>query len=134
MQEVSGIMATMAVVDLSPFTSRGDIESRKKAAKQLAERVCVNGSVGISGHGMSAEELKDAFNIAKQLFDIPYEKKMKAPHPDGPTPHRGYSSIGRERAANKTALEGDKDASKVEEEPLNTSDYKVNIPNVYIIS
>lgn len=93
------------IVDVSPFTSSGTFVSRKKAAQDLAEKAHINGCIGISGHGVSLELLEEAFAVAKKLFDLPYEEKMKAPHPDGPTPHRGYSGTGRERAAAKTATE-----------------------------
>jgi isopenicillin N synthase-like dioxygenase len=93
------------IVDVSPFASGGDLESRKKAAQDLAEKAHINGCVGISGHGVSPDLLEEAFAVTKKLFDLPYKEKMKAPHPDGPTPHRGYSGTGRERAAAKTATE-----------------------------
>ena len=91
-------------IDISPFVS-GDLESRKNVARELAEKGHANGSIGITGHGISPELLAEAFAVTKKLFDLPYEEKMKAPHPDGPTPHRGYSGTGRERAAAKTEAE-----------------------------
>ncbi|KAF2868456.1 putative leucoanthocyanidin dioxygenase [Massariosphaeria phaeospora] len=93
------------IVDISPFTSNGNLESRKRAAQELAGKGRVNGCVGITGHGVSPELLAEAFKITKKLFDLPYGEKMKAPHPDGPTPHRGYSGTGRERGAAKTETE-----------------------------
>jgi isopenicillin N synthase-like dioxygenase len=93
------------IVDVSPFTSKGTFESRKKVAQDLAAKAHINGCIGISGHGVSPELLEEAFAMTKKLFDLPYDEKMKAPHPDGPTPHRGYSGTGRERAAAKTAIE-----------------------------
>ncbi|PQE29143.1 thymine dioxygenase protein [Rutstroemia sp. NJR-2017a BBW] len=110
------------IVDLSPFTSGGDLESRQRAAKDLAEKGHINGSVGISGHGVSSDSLKEAFALVKKLFDLPYEDKMKAPHPDAVIPHRGYSGMGREKGAAKTATETDDSAEK--DEYLNASDYK----------
>jgi isopenicillin N synthase-like dioxygenase len=114
---------SVPVVDLSPFTSRGDLESRKRAAKDLAEKGQINGCVGISGHGVPTDELNEAFTVAKKLFDLPYEDKMKAPHPDALVPHRGYSGIGREKVAAKTALETDEEEQK--DAYLQASDYKV---------
>lgn len=111
------------VVDLSPFTSGGDLNSRKQAAKDLAAKGQINGSVGISGHGVSPEMLRRAFEVAQKLFDLSYEDKMKAPHPDGMVPHRGYSGMGREKGAAKTALETDDESEK--DAYLNISDYKV---------
>jgi isopenicillin N synthase-like dioxygenase len=117
-------MSQVPIVDISPFTSGGTLSSRQKAAKQLAEKIHLNGSAGISGHGVSPDILHKAFALAKRLFDLPYEDKMKAPHPEGMVPHRGYSGMGREQGAAKTALETDDDAAK--DEYLNTSDYKVS--------
>jgi isopenicillin N synthase-like dioxygenase len=115
--------SSIPIVDLSPFTSGGDLESRRRAAKDLAEKGHINGSVGISGHGVSSDSLKAAFALVKKLFELPYEDKMKAPHPDAVVPHRGYSGMGREKGAAKTATETDNSAEK--DEYLNASDYKV---------
>jgi len=93
------------IVDVSPFTYSGTTESRKKVAQDLAAKAHINGCIGIIGHGVSPELLEEAFSVTKKLFNLPFEEKMKAPHPDGPTPHRGYSGTGRERAAAKTATE-----------------------------
>ncbi|OCL06357.1 putative leucoanthocyanidin dioxygenase [Glonium stellatum] len=110
------------VVDLSPFTSGGDFESRRRAAIDLAEKGQINGCVGITGHGVTSERLKEAFAVTKKLFDLPYEEKMKAPHPDSTTPHRGYSGTGREKGAAKTALETTDEAQK--DAYSKTTDYK----------
>ncbi|TGO50629.1 hypothetical protein BCON_0179g00090 [Botryotinia convoluta] len=47
---------------------------------------------------------------------------MKAPHPDGLVPHRGYSGMGREKGAAKTASEIDNELE--EEEYFTAPDYK----------
>lgn len=93
------------IVDIAPFTSGGSVEAQQQAARELATKASVNGCVGISGHGVSPELLSEAFAMTKKLFDLPYNDKMKAPHPDGPVPHRGYSGTGRENAARKTEKE-----------------------------
>ncbi|CAG8971839.1 hypothetical protein HYALB_00001950 [Hymenoscyphus albidus] len=100
------------IVDLSAFTNNDDPESCQAAAKALAEKVHINGSVGISGHGLASKVLEEAFAVTKKLFDLLYEDKMKAPHPDAMVPNRGYSDIGREKGAAKTALETDDEAKK----------------------
>ncbi|KAF1978149.1 putative leucoanthocyanidin dioxygenase [Bimuria novae-zelandiae CBS 107.79] len=101
------------IIDISAFTSNVAQEARQLTAQQLAKLGAKNGCVGISGHGVSSALLEEAFQVAHKFFDLPYEDKMKAPHPDGPIPHRGYSGSGRERAANKTALETNDDYSNV---------------------
>ena len=119
----SNEVLSIPVIDLSPFTSGSNLGSRRLAAKDLAGKLQTNGSIGICGLGISANELEKAFNVAKKLFDLPYEEKMKAPHPDALVPHRGYSGMGREKGAAKTALETDDEAQK--DAYMNASDYKV---------
>jgi isopenicillin N synthase-like dioxygenase len=113
------------IVDLSPFTSSdaNNLESRKKAAQELADKLQGNGYVGIIGHGVPPELLQKAFQTSKTFFDLPYEDKMKAPHPDGTVPHRGYSAIGREKGYAKTAHDSGDDAQQDAE--LSLIDYKV---------
>ncbi|KAF2198624.1 putative leucoanthocyanidin dioxygenase, partial [Delitschia confertaspora ATCC 74209] len=118
----SKTVSRIPIIDLSPFTSFASLSSRKLAAKDLASTLHLNGSVGITGHGFPASMLQEIFDIAKKLFDLPYEDKMRAPHPSGPTPHRGYSGPGKEMTGRKTALETN-DVSKTEE-ILRAADYK----------
>lgn len=118
---------SVPIVDLSPFTSSeaNNLNSQKQAANDLAEKLHGNGYVGIVGHGVPPELLQKAFQISKTLFDLPYEDKMKAPHPDGTVPHRGYSAIGREKGYAKTAHEAGTDAKQDVE--LSLTDYKVSV-------
>lgn len=93
------------IIDISAFVRDGDSKSITYVARQLADKVSLNGCIGISGHGLSDSALSEAFAMTKKLFDLPHSEKMKAPHPDGPIPHRGYSGTGRERGAAKTESE-----------------------------
>lgn len=111
------------IVDISPFTtSNGSLVAQRLAAQDLAKKVQINGCVGVTSHGISPELLAEAFQVTSKLFNLPYEEKMKAPHPDAPTPHRGYSGTGRERAAAKTELEDRNDAKR--EDYAQFTDYK----------
>ncbi|KAL9610530.1 MAG: hypothetical protein Q9167_004768 [Letrouitia subvulpina] len=74
----------------------------------------MNGCHAITGHGVPPELLQQAFSLAKSLFNLPMEDKMKAPHPAGMTPHRGYSAPGKERAFQRA----DHDASDAERRRL----------------
>lgn len=126
---------SVPIVDLSPFTSSGDSNSRAQAAQDLSQKVRINGCVGIIGHGISPDMLAEAFQVNKKLFDLPYEEKMKAPHPDSAVPHRGYSGTGREKNTAKTALETD-DEGKKEAYLEEASDYKAcfsNLQNIFVI-
>jgi len=56
---------------------------------------------------------------------------MKAPHPDGYVPHRGYSGIAKEQGAAKTAAETDDEAQKAA--ITKASDYKVSKFPLYFL-
>ena len=114
---------TIPIFDISAFTSDGSLDSRKKAAEEFARCCRPHGCVGITGHAVPTKLLEEAFALSTRLFDLPLEDKMKAPHPDGTTPHRGYSATGREKAAGKAAADTDDEARK--EELLKITDYKV---------
>ena len=116
---------TIPTVDISAFTSGGSLESRQEAAREFARCCQPHGCVGITGHSVPLELLEEAFQTSKRLFGLPLEEKMKAPHPDGTTPHRGYSATGREKAAGKAAA--DTDDNVLKEELMKISDYKVYV-------
>ncbi|RYP44172.1 hypothetical protein DL768_009342 [Monosporascus sp. mg162] len=84
-------------VDISTFLNSKDPVARKAKADEIIEALHVQGTCGIVGHGMNTNKLDEAFGWAQKFFDLPYEEKIKANHPDGIVPHRGYSGIGREK-------------------------------------
>ena len=110
-------------VDISAFTSKNSRESQDQTARELARCLRPHGCVGITGHGVPSSLLAEAFSTTKALFDLPLEDKMKAPHPNGVTPHRGYSGTGREKGTGKGATDTDDQLRK--EELIKISDYKV---------
>ena len=117
-------------VDLSHFnTSNGyrHLESeRLRAGKFLVESLHSFGFVNITGHGLSEQEMEEALAWTKRLFDLPYEEKMKAPHPAGSMPHRGYSGIGKEKIySHKDVTARDTDRSGFGDELRKISDFKV---------
>ncbi|KAL9122792.1 MAG: hypothetical protein Q9187_000654 [Circinaria calcarea] len=115
--------ASIPVVDLSSFTTKdADIATRRQTAKEVAEKCSVNGCLAITGHNVPPELLEEAFNLTRHLFDLPMEEKMKAPHPAGLIPHRGYSAPGKERAFQKE----DHDASDAKRQEMlhQTQDWK----------
>lgn len=121
----SNISSSIPTVDFSPFMHSGtDPERRQQTARTLAECCHRNGWVGITGHGVSVELLERAFDMSKRLFDLSLEDKMKAPHPEGMTPHRGYSGFGRERGGATGPLDTEERGIE-EEEGLRSADYKV---------
>lgn len=79
------------VVDLSAFDTEGNTGSRLEPARALYKACHDLGFVQILGHGVEPELLREAFDWSKKLYSLPHDEKMKAPHPDGPMPHRGSS-------------------------------------------
>ncbi|PVH90423.1 putative leucoanthocyanidin dioxygenase, partial [Periconia macrospinosa] len=113
------------IVDIAPFANTTNTDSnriRQQRAEELHDALRVNGCVGLAGHGVSSELLEQAFAMANRLFNLPYADKMKAPHPNGHTPHRGYSGTNKERGAVKTAQET-KDGD-LQQQYTSTADYK----------
>ena len=105
---------SIPTVDLSPFTNTTDQDSdsaRLQAAKALVNACHSLGFVKIKGHGFSDDELASAFAFVKKLFDLPLEDKMKAPHPAGHFPHRGYSGVGMEKVYHHHGTEDTKEST-----------------------
>lgn len=73
----------LPIVDLRSFAKDGNSEDRSKAGQDLVKACFEHGFVTITGHGVSDELLEEAYAWSKKLFDLPHEKKMKAPHPAG---------------------------------------------------
>ena len=80
---------SIPIVDLSSFATEENTESCLESARALYKTCHDLGFVQISGHGVKSELLEEAFNWSKKLYSLPHDEKMKAPHPNGPTPHRG---------------------------------------------
>lgn len=88
---------SIPLIDFADWHSTSSAEVRFKIAKQLTD-VCHDvGFMCIINHGVPSDLLDEAFRWSKRLFDLKLEEKMLAPHPDGPTVHRGYSWPGLEK-------------------------------------
>ncbi|RYP65494.1 hypothetical protein DL770_008985 [Monosporascus sp. CRB-9-2] len=61
----------------------------------------------IVNHGIANNLLEEAFHFSRELFALPQETKMLAPHPPGPNVHRGYSWPGLEKVTQDIIKEGD---------------------------
>ncbi|KAK6064325.1 hypothetical protein SCUP515_11854 [Seiridium cupressi] len=114
-----GGAGNIANVDLSPFTAPAENPSthsqRLKAGQDLVEALHRLGFAKVTGHGLSRDEINEALEWTKRLFDLPEHDKVKAPHPPGPMPHRGYSGIGKEKVYSKDEVEshtGDENVSR----------------------
>jgi isopenicillin N synthase-like dioxygenase len=111
------------VVDLAayhdPSASKAD---RQRAADSLAAACKRYGFAYITNHGFSSTSLSTGFSMSKRMFALPLEAKMKAPHPPGYVPHRGYSYPGLEQVHAKKKMEDE--GKPVEDLPEDTSSTK----------
>lgn len=89
----------LPIIDFAKWTPKSTTEERLEIGKKLADACHNVGFVYIVNHGVSSELLEEAFGWSKRLFDLTHEEKMLAPHPDGPTVHRGYSYPGLEKVS-----------------------------------
>ena len=114
-------------VDISSFTSSSSSAEKQSTAKEFAEKCSQSGCLRITGHGIPLDMIQRAFATCKQLYDLPYEDKMKAPHPPTPLPHRGYSGVGGEKTAPKYMYDTDAEDKKIvtKDEYVKGIDYKV---------
>ncbi|KAI5857294.1 thymine dioxygenase [Durotheca rogersii] len=108
------------VVDFSAW-SHGSASDKKRIAQELTDACRRVGFVYIVNHGVSNDVLEEAFGWSKKLFDLPEEKKMLAPHPPGPSVHRGYSWPGLEKVSQDIIREGD---GRKEAENRKIADFK----------
>jgi isopenicillin N synthase-like dioxygenase len=120
----------IATVDLSPFftgqeSAPNTAQERLAAGRALVEACHDLGFVIVKGHGLSKQEIGDAFAWTKRLFDLPVEDKMKAPHPPGNMPHRGYSGIGKEKVYSPDDLGRHTGEANVGQQLRKISDFKV---------
>ncbi|KAH8884140.1 oxidoreductase-like protein [Thozetella sp. PMI_491] len=115
---------TVPTVDISAFTTKAGDEQRRAAGVALVEALHDFGFVKVTGHGFSIQELREALRWVKKLFDLPTSDKMKAPHPPGPFPHRGYSGIGREKVYSRADIEAQGDSKDVAKSLRKISDFK----------
>lgn len=91
---------SIPVIDFANWSSSDSTpEQRLSIAQDLVQACQKVGFVYIINHGVPPSLLSEAFSISKELYDLPLEKKMLAPHPDGPTVHRGYSYPGLEKVS-----------------------------------
>lgn len=99
---------SIPTVDVSPFFSQHTTTSdtqRLTSAKLLVEALHSFGFAKVTGHGLGTHEVSEALGWVQKLFDLPYDEKMKAPHPPSPMPHRGYSGIGEEKVYSREDVE-----------------------------
>lgn len=114
---------TIPVVDFAGWTSNNSLEHRRAIAHKLIEACQDVGFVYITNHQISPEQLAEAFQWSRKLFDLKLEQKMLAPHPSGFTVHRGYSWPGLEKVSN--AIGDEENAAELTKDLRQVSDIKV---------
>ena len=89
----SKMTSKIPTIDIAPFTvpSAYSNADRLLAGKAFVAALHRYGFAKVVGHGLPKDEVDEAFAWNKKLFDLSHAEKMKAPHPPGPFPHRGYS-------------------------------------------
>lgn len=95
----STISSTIPVLDFSKWHNSANSADQLAVAKELVTACRKVGFVYIINHGLPQTLLDEAFATAKRLFALSHEEKMRAPHPDGPEVHRGYSYPGLEKVS-----------------------------------
>lgn len=90
---------SIPVIDFTAWSNNASKEERHATSIQLVKACEEVGFAYIINHGVSQDLLDQAFAISIQLYDLPQEEKMKAPHPPGWAHHRGYSWPGLEKVS-----------------------------------
>lgn len=117
------------IVDFGAWP-KGTPGERQRIATELTDACRSVGFAYVVNHGVPEEELAECFAWSKRLFDLPQDQKMLAPHPPGPSVHRGYSWPGLEKVSNHVRREG-QDSSGLEQELRKVQDCKVRVPPAF---
>lgn len=78
-------------------------EHKAEFVEQLKESLSSTGFVRITDHGIDSNTLRQAYDLLKQLFDLPLNTKQRYAL-DQPG-LRGYTGFGRERAKGQSAAD-----------------------------
>lgn len=120
----------ISTVDISPFFAQDGSEAeRLTSAKLFVEALYHFGFSKVIGHGLCTDEVSEALGWVQKLFTLPYDEKMKAPHPPGPMPHRGYSGIGQEKVYSQEDIDTHATSKQVDvnQQLRKVSDYKASL-------
>lgn len=87
---------SIGIVNFEPF-SKGSEADKQQVGAAIIESFQRCGFVYLINHPLSNEKIAEMFDWSKKFFELPFEKKMLAPHPESGTHHRGYSPPGMEK-------------------------------------
>ena len=83
--------ASIPALDISPFLS-GDPAGKRAVADAVSDACRDLGFLLIKGHGFPLDDLKNAFELTREFFDLPQATKDRW-HPTGPSKQRGYHAV-----------------------------------------
>ncbi|EEP80977.1 conserved hypothetical protein [Uncinocarpus reesii 1704] len=109
------------VVDFASWRPDSSLQERMKVAVEIVSACREVGFVYILNHGIPSERLAEAFAWSEKFFHLSSDEKLKAPHPSGPSVHRGYSSPGLEKVSQATS---DRDDPELARKLREVADYK----------
>lgn len=99
------------IVDFALWNSSS--QDRQQVANDIVAACQKVGFVYIINHSLPEPLLDEAFQWSQRFFDLPQEEKLKAPHPEGWSVHRGYSWPGLEKVSQ--AISAADDDSRVQQ-------------------
>ncbi|KAH8821997.1 hypothetical protein F5884DRAFT_828154 [Xylogone sp. PMI_703] len=85
-------------LDFSDFYSTNPA-TRVELCNALVSSLKQHGFVRLINHGVPPPDIDTAFETSKHFFQLPFEQKMKSPHPPTANPHRGFTAVGIENVA-----------------------------------
>ena len=94
-------LTTIPFVDMKGFLA-GTWEEKVKIAHRFGKALQEIGFVAVTNAGIHAETVDNAYDVARDYFNLPIEEKLKQKSKDG---FRGYVPFGQEHA--KDAEHGD---------------------------
>ncbi|ONH64961.1 1-aminocyclopropane-1-carboxylate oxidase [Cyberlindnera fabianii] len=98
--------SSVPIVDFAPFLNGGQ-EGKVRVGKQMVSVMKEYGFMYITNHGILQKDQDAIFEWSKKFFAMPTENKMKCPHPPLGSYHRGYSSLGKEKASQAIFMDGE---------------------------
>jgi isopenicillin N synthase-like dioxygenase len=85
-------LKSLPVIDGSPFVTGGADAQRRRVAREI-RKACIDvGFFYLTGHGMTASELREAIMWGHRFFELPLEAKMTV-HTQGPG-QPGFMRVG----------------------------------------
>eukprot|EP00976_Prorocentrum_cordatum_P041877 848721-Prorocentrum_minimum.AAC.1 len=91
-------MKAVPVIDISPFLTGADAESRHAVVRAWDRAFSSVGFAVIVGHGIPEPVIEEAYDIAKRFFGLPEEEKMGYCFGKG-YGAGGYTPVGGERVS-----------------------------------